>query len=304
MTDTIPRRAACARLALGLAAVALPRAARPADATPPDRPGLHVLPPFDIPGLGRSRTVRLWLPPSYAEHPSSRYPVVYLHDGQNVFGGPGAPWGGWGVDEALAALAARGGPQAIVVAVDHGGEWRLGELSPWPNRRQVPPEGRAYVDFVTGPLKAWVDAKLRTRPGREDTLMAGSSLGALATLDALLRHGDVVGRAALFSPAWWFCPQAGEDVARTGLRAGTRAWFYAGGDEDADMVPDFERMRAVVERAAAPGVALAWHVVPGAHHDERAWRAEFPRAIEWLLGDAPPPGDFSGPPGPAASRPA
>jgi predicted alpha/beta superfamily hydrolase len=95
-----------------------------------------------MPGLDRARTVRVWLPPGY-EQGDERYPVLYLHDGQNLAGAD-APHGGWAVDQALAAL-----PHAIVVGIDHGGLQRVTELNPWSNSRFGPGEGLRYLRFIS-----------------------------------------------------------------------------------------------------------------------------------------------------------
>jgi predicted alpha/beta superfamily hydrolase len=256
--------------------------AAPAPAPSASPPTVQVLPPFEIAALHRSRTVRIYLPPSYAGTPERRYPVIYAHDGQNLFDAS-APGGGWGIGEAMDALARQRGFEAIVVGIDHGGEHRIAELSPWPNARQVPPEGEAYLAFVVETLKPWIDAHYRTRPGREATAMIGSSLGALATQRALLRWPQVFGRAAMLSPAYWFTPAAYDDTRAHLWPAGTRTWFYVGGQEDTDTVADVERMVAIVRAGGRPARDVHVHVEPLAHHDERAWRAEFPHAVAWLF---------------------
>lgn len=296
---SVSRRALLAALATGAAT-----AARGADDTPSgarlaassagdaaaaaaDGGTIEVLPPFEIPVLRRPRRVRVWLPPSYGTAAAARrrYPVLYLHDGQNLFDGPGVPWGGWGVGEAMSTLAREQGAEALLVAIDHGGEHRLTELSPWPNARGLPVEGPAYLDFVTHVLKPWIDARFRTRPGRAHTLMGGSSLGGLATHAALARSPRVWGAGLVFSPAYWFC--APSDFAETRAHPwprDTRAWLYVGGAEGDDMVPDAQRMARLLAAQGRPAEDLVLRVVAGAHHDERAWRAEFPRAAAWLLG--------------------
>jgi hypothetical protein len=119
---------------------------------------------FAMPQLGRTRRVWIYLPPDYATS-AKRYPVLYLHDGQNVFDVATAFAGEWGVDEALDSLAAAGDPGAIVVAVDNGGDRRIAEYSPWVHPRHGGGEGAAYVEWLAGTLKPWIDAHYRTRPG-------------------------------------------------------------------------------------------------------------------------------------------
>ena len=179
---------------------------------------------FEMPQLQRSRRVWLYLPPGYdAPGNTARYPVLYMHDGQNVFDAATSYVGEWGVDETLDSLAAAGVTAPIVVAVDHGGERRLDEYSPWRNETFRWPgsdpdapaapgpgpggEGEAYVEFLTTTLKPTIDARFRTLPGRETTGILGSSMGGLISLYAALRHPDVFGRVGVFSPAFWFAPE-------------------------------------------------------------------------------------------------
>ena len=150
----------------------LPIAALAADMPATAGPGVRVLPPMTIPGLGRERTIRLYLPPGY-DASTKRYPVLYMHDGQNLFDDATSYVGEWGVDEALDALAADG-LELIVVGIDHGGEKRFNELSPVSHPRFGAGENRQYTDFVVNVLKPHIDATYRTRPEREHTGIMGS----------------------------------------------------------------------------------------------------------------------------------
>ena len=252
-------------------------------------PGVHVLAQrLAMPGLGRERTLRLYLPPSYETAPQRRYPVIYMHDAQNLFDDATSFAGEWGVDETLDELARTRGFEAIVVGIDHGDGERIHELSPWTNAKYGPAQGEQYMAFVVDVVKPFVDARYRTLPGRESTAIAGSSMGGLISHDALLRYPQVFGKAAILSPSYWY---SGEVYAQTTAHPwprGARTYFYIGGREGDESVPDVERMIALLgtQDHAAGDVTL--HVEPGAEHNERAWRAEFPRAVAWLF-DLPPP---------------
>lgn len=264
----------------GAAGLLLPaaRAERPHTALPTVS---VVEPGLAMPGLGRTRTLRVCVPPGYAEG-ARRYPVIYMHDGQNLFDDATSYAGEWGVDETLARLARERGFEAIVVGIDHGGERRLSELMPWPTPRFPVAEGAAYLDFVVGVVKPFVDARWRTLPARRHTAMIGSSLGGLVTQFALARHPQVFGRAGIFSPSYWVSDAVYDSVRRAAPPPDTRICLYAGGQEDERMLPDLERMRALLA-ATRPASAMAVHVDPAAHHDESAWRAELPRALAWLF---------------------
>ena len=246
---------------------------------------MHVLStPFVIPGLGRERTVRIYLPPGY-ERGAQRYPVLYMHDGQNLFDEATAYVGKeWGVDETLNTLAKSRGLRIIVVGIDNGGGDRIRELNAWDNPQYGRGEGEQYMAFVADVLKPWVDRHYRTRPDRRHTAIMGSSMGGLISSYAISRYPAVFGAAGIFSPAYWLAPQVFADTAAHPPPRTTRVYFYAGGSENDTMVPDLKRMVAVLRRAGLPPRNLAVEIDPVGRHDEDAWRAEFARAVVWLFG--------------------
>ncbi len=141
-----------------------------------------------MPQLGRTRRVWLYLPPDYATS-NHAYPVLYLHDGQNVFDAATSFAGEWGVDETLDSLHAADDPGVIVVAVDNGGAHRMDEYQPWRSTdvRFGGGEGARYVDFIVQTLKPYIDARFRTRPDRVNTGIGGSSLGGIISFYAALQ---------------------------------------------------------------------------------------------------------------------
>ncbi|HSU14578.1 alpha/beta hydrolase-fold protein [Longimicrobium sp.] len=242
---------------------------------------------FAIPQLGRARRVWIYLPPGYASS-NRRYPVLYMHDGQNVFDNATSGFGEWGVDETLDSLRARGDRSVIVVAVDHGGAKRLDEYSPWRNARYGGGEGGVYVDFLVNTLKPFVDRRFRTLPDRLDTGIAGSSMGGLISLYAVLKYPRVFGRAGVFSPALWFSDSifAMARAARPPL-PGTRIWFVTGaheGDTPEVYVNDQRRMIATLAASGfRVGAQVDSAVRADGQHSEWFWRREFPLAYRWLF---------------------
>jgi predicted alpha/beta superfamily hydrolase len=242
-----------------------------------------VLPtPFVIPGLNRQRTVRIYLPPGY-ENAQRRYPVLYMHDGQNLFDDATAYAGEWGVDESLNALASSHGLKLIVVGIDNGGAERIHELNAWDNPEYGKGEGAAYAAFIVEVLKPWVDQHYRTQPDRRHTAIMGSSMGGLICSYAISRYPQVFGAAGIFSPAYWLAPQVFADTESRPPPPGERIYFYAGGSESEAMLPDMQRMVALLRRMGLAVRDLEVRVNPVGRHNEAAWRAEFPRAVEWLF---------------------
>jgi predicted alpha/beta superfamily hydrolase len=250
-------------------------------------PGVQVLAPMHVPGLDRERIVRVYLPPDYATS-KRRYPVLYMHDGQNLFDDATSFVGEWGVDEAMDQLA-KEGIEAIVVGIDHGGEHRFCELTEWPRPGAPPPEGREYLAFVVKVVKPYVDAHYRTRPDRKDTAIMGSSLGGLISHAAAFEYADVFSKIGEFSPSFWYAPAAYDLSAKQKLPPGTRIYMVCGDHEGSDQkdhdetVANMIRMEAMLRREQ-PGLRLRSVVRAGGEHNERFWRAEFPAAMRFLFG--------------------
>lgn len=242
---------------------------------------------FFMPQLGRHRRVWLYLPADYARQPRRRYPVLYLHDGQNVFDAATAYAGEWGVDETLNRLRASGQDPTgcIVVAVDNGGRYRGDEYIPWANPRlKIGGQGAAYVDFLTFTLKPYIDQQYRTRPDAAHTGIAGSSLGGLISVYAALRYPAVFGCVGAFSPAFWVCNDSLRAYVRQHPPAPrTKFYFVAGAKEDSTMLPLMATWRDLLHTAGVPAAHLAYHAAPDGEHREWFWQREFAAAYEWLF---------------------
>src|SRR5688572_5693584 len=129
---------------------------------------------FFIPQLNRTRRIWIYLPEDYATG-TKRYPVLYMHDGQNLFNEATAFAGEWGVDETLDTARKK----CIVIGIDNGGLKRMNEYNPYDNDRFGKGEGKQYIDFIAKTLKPYIDKKYRTLKDKKNTIIAGSSMGGL-----------------------------------------------------------------------------------------------------------------------------
>lgn len=239
-------------------------------------------PQLTIPGLNRQRTVRIYVPPGYATS-TKRYPVLYMHDGQNLFDNATAYAGEWGVDETLDELAQSQGLELIVVGIDNGGAQRMTELNAWDNTRFGKGEGKLYMDFIVDVVKPMVDAGYRTLPDREHTGVMGSSMGGLISHYAILQYPKVFSKAGIFSPAYWPGPEVFGLTATRPPATDARLALYMGGGEGDQAVNDYQRMVAQLKAQAHPGSNLWVKLTPGAPHNEGAWRSEFAQAVSWMF---------------------
>lgn len=238
---------------------------------------------FAMPQLGRQRRIWLYLPPDYRTS-NKLYPVLYMHDGQNLFDNASAFSGEWGIDETLNQLLGQGHPGAIVVGIDHGGAHRIPEYAPWENKEYGGGEGAAYLRFIVESLKPYVDRHYRTLPAQQHTALAGSSLGALISLYGALEYPQVFGRIGLFSPALWFNPQIFDFVKqKADPAAGQRFYFMASQQESSAMVPDMQRVCKLLEQQGVPQEFIYCQFTADGAHSEWYWQREFPKAFQWLF---------------------
>ncbi|RYE01681.1 MAG: hypothetical protein EOP50_01595 [Sphingobacteriales bacterium] len=238
---------------------------------------------FAMQQLGRQRRIWVYLPKDYTQG-NRHYPVLYMHDGQNLFDEASAGFGEWGVDEALDSLERTYGG-IIVVGIDHGGDKRLNEYCPYDMERFGKGEGKAYTDFLVHTLKPYIDASFRTRRDRANTWVAGSSMGGLISLYAHLRYPGVFGASGVFSPAFWIAPGLQTDLLRHGSGLRGKVFFYAGDAESETMVPDMLKVFQLLHQLSKAQMETV--VRAGAKHSESAWRKEFPGFIKFLMKKEP-----------------
>ncbi len=179
----------------------------PAAAAPkPARHGtLQLVEKFTSPQLGNERTLRIYLPPSYGSDTKRRYPVLYMHDGQNLFDPKTASFGTeWNIDEVIDRLLRDGEmDEVIVVGIDNNSD-RVAEYTPCCDPKHGGGKLKAYADFVAKTVKPWVDKQYRTKPGRQHTAVMGSSLGGLASIGIAQRYPQVFSMAGGFSSSFWW----------------------------------------------------------------------------------------------------
>ena len=237
-------------------------------------------PAFQMPGLQRSRILRLYLPPDYQSSNDS-YPVLYMHDAQNLFDASTSYAGEWRVDESLNQLAQQG-LKLIVVGIDNGGEFRNQELLPYSGPPIGQAQGDQYLQFLVTVVKPYIDQHYRTKADAANTGIMGSSMGGLISHYALLKYPQVFGRYGLFSPSYWAVGPNVQQFSQQLPLPGQRLYFYMGLQEGGSMVPDIERL---VQQLASQGMTAQqaqYRLVEGADHNEAAWAAEFSRAVLWL----------------------
>jgi predicted alpha/beta superfamily hydrolase len=243
---------------------------------------------------GMEREIIVYLPPSYGALKTAHYPVMYLHDGQNVFDETTSYSGEWGADETAQKLAERG-LEVVLVAVPNMGIKRLDEYGPWREERVNLPGleggagGRAheYLDYLLEDVKPLIDHGFRVLTNPEHTALAGSSMGGLISLWCALEAPDVFGFAGCFSPALWVGKGNIFKYAQNHLAPNARIYLDCGtleGGSSRDSKGYLNDVRRMNELLAAQGCYdLVYLEDEGARHNEAAWRKRFPAVLEWFL---------------------
>jgi predicted alpha/beta superfamily hydrolase len=254
--------------------------------------------------LVAARNVDVWLPPGYADGGAARYPVIYMHDGQNVFDAAASSFGeAWEIDEVLGGLVSEGAVRpAIVVAIWNTGMGRYAEympphnLPPGPIQFRVPskpvltPEQLVtdrYLRFIVSELKPFIDQTYPTLPGPADTFVMGSSMGGLISAYAVAEYPDVFGGAACLSTHW----PAGDGVVIDYLAGhlpdpASHRFYFDYGTETLDALyePFQQRMdEALRDAGYLEGKNWVTLKFDGAEHNERAWRQRASLPLRFLL---------------------
>lgn len=237
---------------------------------------------FYMPQLDRNRRIWLYLPPDYHES-VDYYPVIYMHDGQNLFDAYTSYAGEWEVDESLNELFDEGHHVPIVVGIDNGGNERINEYTPWPNAQYGGGQGALYIDFIVETLKPYIDENYRTMPERDYTALWGSSLGGLISHYGVLKFQDVFSKAGIYSPSYWFSDSVWSFAHEMGLQDEMKLYQMTGSLEGGSSVPDTWTMHDTLTNLGFSTNELSTKIVMGGQHNEQLWREDFAEAYLWLF---------------------
>jgi len=250
------------------------------------------------PRLHNRRDIFVYLPPSY--HISrAHYPVLYMHDGQNLFDNNLSYAGEWRVDETMERLAYEQQLEAIVVGIPNMGQRRLDEYSPFRHPTYGGGQGDEYLEFIIHTVKPLIDQDFRTLPDKPHTGIMGSSMGGLISLYAFFRYPDVFGFAGVMSPSLWFANYAVLNYVKTAVFNHGRLYLDAGTREYGDANHETSKPRAesrryyasvrrlkriLVSKGYRPQHDLLHVEEKWAAHNEAAWERRLPVAIKFFLG--------------------
>jgi predicted alpha/beta superfamily hydrolase len=261
----------------------------PAAMDAPLHPRLHLHGDFESELLEDDREIIVYVPPGYEEESGRAYPVLYMHDGQNLFDGrtsfvPGRTWKVR--EQADAAILAGEVEPLVIVGIYNGGDQRLAEYTPEHDWQMGGGDADRYGLMLTRELMPWIAGRYRVREERASTGMGGSSLGGLVTLYLGLRYAERFGKLAVLSPSvWWnqksilsYLNQRAPQIPEK-----PRIWLDVGEREGKRTLENTGQLnRRLVANGWRPGQNLHFESVEGGTHDEASWAARVRPMLEFL----------------------
>jgi predicted alpha/beta superfamily hydrolase len=241
---------------------------------------VKVLRDVQSPELENARDILVYLPRSYGAG-ERRYPVIYMHDGQNLFDQATSFGGEWRVDETMEAE----GVEAIVIGIPNMGDERCEEYSPFVDEEAGGGHGDDYLAFMVHTVKPMVDRDFRTLPERAHTGIAGSSMGGLISLYGFFKEPETFGFAGVMSPALWFADRAVFGfIEQAPPPQSGRIYLDVGTQEGEATLRDERRMSELLEsKGFSAESELRYVEDEGAGHTESAWAERFGKAVRFLL---------------------
>lgn len=250
---------------------------------------IRVHPQFQSSFLPQNRDILVYLPPAYEKHTTKRYPVLYMHDGQNLFDGatsfiPGAEWR---VDETAQTLITAGQIRPVIIVAIYNTRDRIAEYTPTPDP-EYPGGGKAdlYARMLVEEVKPFIDRTYRTKPDTCNTALAGSSLGGLVSLHISLKYPGIFGRVAVISPSvWWNNRVIVNEVSSLSAKLPLRIWLDIGTQEGTSSIPNTRLLRdALTTKGWMLNKDLRYFEAEGAGHNEGAWALRVEPILKFLFG--------------------
>lgn len=237
---------------------------------------------FIIPNLNNiSHKIWIYLPPNY--HSTSKtYPVIYMHDAQNLFDASTSYAGEWEVDETLNKLYEKTGKGFIVVGIENGGEERINEYTPWKNEKYGGGKGEIYVNFIVNTLKPYIDKSYRTKSQQKYTGLIGSSLGGLISYYGGLQYPETFGKIGALSTSFWFSEKVIDFTKEKGNLKNVKLFLLVGGKEGDNTEKDTQKIEKLLLNNRFKSKNLKTKINPEGKHNEAFWRSEFLEVISWL----------------------
>lgn len=245
-------------------------------------------------GNGSMRTIRIWLPEGYdASDKKTKYPVLYMHDAQNLFDRETAFQEEWEIDETITEFMKGGYEGTIVVGIDNSPQ-RTSEL--WPTFLDSTSTGEKYAEFIVKTVKPYIDNTYNVKSDREHTGIGGSSLGGVMSLYMGLAYPDIFGYELCFSPALVYWDDAllsryisSRDFSNPNILP--KIFIYSGGfgidlgsgTDEKSLTKYVDIIKNHLLNNGYPANKINTSIDEEMSHNEEAWKQYFKVAYKWLV---------------------
>lgn len=228
------------------------------------------------------RDVLVWLPPDYNTDINTRYPVLYMQDGQNLFDPVTSAFGvDWQIDETADSLIKKGKIRAIIIVGLTNTKWRSSEYADNDT-------GHAYMKYVVNKVKPFIDTTYRTLSDAENTVVGGSSLGGLISFMLGWNYPGVFSKVICMSPALkiYKINYVKNVEHYTGPHKDLRFYFDAGSYSiDSLLIPGtIEMIKALEKQGYKYGEDIMWYKDKAGLHNEASWAKRIWRPLLFFFG--------------------
>ncbi|MDO5655014.1 MAG: alpha/beta hydrolase-fold protein [Flavobacteriaceae bacterium] len=236
---------------------------------------------FEINSHHLNRKVKIWvyLPPDYLKS-EGKLPVLYMHDGQNLFHPELSFAGEWQVDESLDELFQENGFQLVVIGIENGGQNRINELTPYPNPDHGGGEAERYLSFIFDELMPQAESQYNISQHASQRGMMGSSLGGLISFYTAFQHPDKFSKFGVYSPSFWFNNKIFDLAENHKLPAENKMLLMMGDDEKQGHL-NVLKMEKLLK--STQNFHLKTDIIPGGQHNEQFWSQHFKQDVWWLF---------------------
>jgi len=236
----------------------------------------------------KARNVVVYLPPGYDSNATRRYPVLYMHDGQNLFDRLTSAFGSeWNADETAERLITAGQMEPIIIVGPYNTSDRIPEYTHVADPRHGGGKADDYARFLVQELKPFIDQTYRTKHEPEFTGLAGSSLGGLVSMYFGITLSNTFTRIGVISPSvWWSNKEIVTRVSNLSTKPAIKVWLDIGTNEGSTAAEEVQNTRELRDALVAKGFVLNQDLryleVQGAGHDESAWSGRMDQIFKYL----------------------